>query len=150
MLPFLKYGYFKIWPWKSKVKVMTKVKPDGHIWNLVFNQYVCFSFHGNWTIFGRDIANSIFDLENSRWKSWPRSNLVVAFKALDSIDMLAFRFKAIGPFGAEIYQFPYLTLKIQSQGHGQGQIWWSYLRPRVSIDMFAFCFVAIRPFLAEI
>ena len=47
------------------VKVMAKVKPDGHIWALEFNLYVCFSFRGNRTIFGWDIANSIFDLENS-------------------------------------------------------------------------------------
>ena len=42
---------------------MAKVKPDGPIWGLEFNQYVCFLFRGNRTIFGWDIANSIFDLE---------------------------------------------------------------------------------------
>ena len=26
---------------------MGKVKPDGHIWALEFNRYVCFSFRGN-------------------------------------------------------------------------------------------------------
>ena len=35
---------------------------------LEFNRYVCFSFRGNRTIFGWDIANSIFDLENSKIK----------------------------------------------------------------------------------
>ena len=55
----------------SKVKVMVKVKPIGHIWGLEFNRYVCFSFRGNRTTFGWDIGNSIFDLENSRSKSWP-------------------------------------------------------------------------------
>ena len=30
---------------------------------LEFNRYVCFSFRGNRTIFGWDIANSIYDLE---------------------------------------------------------------------------------------
>ena len=64
--------------------------------------------------------------------------------------MFAFRFVAIGPLLAEISEIPYLTLKIQGQGHGQGQIRWSYLRPWSSIDMFAFGFVAIGPFLAEI
>ena len=44
---------------------MAKVKPDGHIWALEFNRYVCFSFRGNRTIFGWDIANLIFDLEKS-------------------------------------------------------------------------------------
>ena len=77
---WLRYGKFYIWPWKVKVMVMAKVKPDGHISALEFNQYVCSSFRGNWTIFGWDIANSIFDLENSRSRSWPRSNPMVTFE----------------------------------------------------------------------
>ena len=64
----------------SKVKVMVKFKPIGHIWALEFNRYVCFSFPGNRTIFGWDIANSIFELENSRSRSWPRSNPMVTFE----------------------------------------------------------------------
>ena len=40
----------------SNVKVMVKVEPIGHIWCLEFNRYVCFSFSGNRTIFGWDIA----------------------------------------------------------------------------------------------
>ena len=87
----------------SKVKVMVKVKPIGHIWGLQFNRYVCFSFRGNQTIFGWDIANSIFDIENSRSRSWPRSNLmIITFEPQSSIDMFAFCFVAIGPFLAEI------------------------------------------------
>ena len=80
---WLRYSKFYIWPWKFKVKVMTKVKPDGHIWALEFNRYVCFLFRGNQTLFGWDIA------------------------------------------------ILYLTLKIQGQGHGQGQTPWSHLSPRV-------------------
>ena len=30
-LLFLRYSYLKIWPWKSKVKVMTKVKTKATI-----------------------------------------------------------------------------------------------------------------------
>ena len=74
------YRKFHIWPWKFKVKVMAKVKPDGHIWGIKFNRYVCFLFRGNQTIFGWGIANFIFDLENSRSRSWPRSNPVVTFE----------------------------------------------------------------------
>ena len=77
---WLGYRKFHIWPWKFKVKVMVKVKPDGHIWAIEFNRYVCFSFRGNRTIVGWDIANSIFDLENSRWRSWPRSNPMITFQ----------------------------------------------------------------------
>ena len=60
--------------------------------------------------------------------------------------MFAFRFVAIGPLLAEIQEIQYLTLKIQGQGHGQGQTRWSHLRPWSSINMFAVRFVAIRPF----
>ena len=74
---WLRYSKFHIWPWKFKVMAM--VKPDGHIWDLEINRYVCFSFCGNRTIFGWDIANSIFDIEKSR--SWPRSNSMVTFEA---------------------------------------------------------------------
>ena len=56
---------------------MAKVKPDGHIWAQEFNRYVCFSFRGNRTIFGWDIANSIFDLEKSTSRSRPKSNQVI-------------------------------------------------------------------------
>ena len=70
---WLRYSKFHTWPWKFKVKVMAKVKPDGHIWALEFSRYVWFSFRGNRTIFGWDIANSIFVLEKSRWRSRRKS-----------------------------------------------------------------------------
>ena len=76
----LRYSKFYIWPWKCKVKVMAKVKTDGHIWAVEFNRYVYISFRGNRTIFGWDITNSIFDLENARSRSWPRSNPMVTFE----------------------------------------------------------------------
>ena len=84
---WLRYSKFHIWPWTFKVKVTAKVKSDGHMWGLEFNQCVCFSFRCNRTIFGRDVANSIFDLENSRSRSWPRSNPMVTFEVLRSIDI---------------------------------------------------------------
>ena len=67
---WMRYRKFHIWPWKFKVKVMAKVKPDGHIWGLEFSRYVCFSFRGNRTILGWDIANSIFDLETHDGHIW--------------------------------------------------------------------------------
>ena len=57
---------------------MVKVKSDGHIWALEFNRYVCFSFRGNRTIFGSDIANSIFDLEKSRSRSRRKSTKMLS------------------------------------------------------------------------
>ena len=58
-----RYNQFCIWPWKFKVKVMAKVKPDGHIWSREINRYVCFLFCGNRTIFGWDIANSTLKIQ---------------------------------------------------------------------------------------
>ena len=139
--PILRYNYFKIWPWKFMVKVMCVIKGQGHIWPWKFKgqgqthgshlrpRYICFSFHGNRTTFGWDIANSISALDNTRSMSWPRSHLMFTFEALSSIDMFSFGFVAIGPFLVEIQQIQYLTLKIW--GQGQGQIWWSHLRPGV-------------------
>ena len=131
--PWSPNGQDHIWPWKFKYQGHGQGQIHCHIWGLEFNRCVRFKFHGNRTIFGRDIANSIFDLENSRSRSWPRSILMVTFEVLRSIDMFAFRFVAIAPFFAEIYSIRYLTLKIQGQGHGQGQTWWSHLKPRVQM-----------------
>ena len=84
-------GQGHVWP--SKVKIMVKVKPIGHIWGLEFNRYVCFSFCGNRTTFSWDIGNSIFHLENSRSRSWPRSNLMVTFEALKFNRYVCFSFR---------------------------------------------------------
>ena len=102
---WLRCSKFHIWPWKFKVKITAKVKFDDHIWGIEFNWCVCFSFHGNRTIFGRDIANSSFDLENSRSLSWPRSNPMVTFEVLRSIDMFAFRFVVIDHLWLRYSQF---------------------------------------------
>ena len=80
----------------SKVKIMVKVKPIGHIWGLEFNWYVCFSFRGNQTTFGWDIGNSIFDLENPRSWSWSMSNLMVIFEALEFNWYVCFSFHGQG------------------------------------------------------
>ena len=76
---WLSYNKFLIWPWKFTVKVMAKVKSDGATLGLEFNQWVCFLFRGNWTIFSWDKANSIFDLSNSRSRSQRKStqNLIM-------------------------------------------------------------------------
>ena len=162
--PILRYSYFKIWPrksmvkvmcvvtgrghfWPSKFKVMVKVKPIGHIWGLGLNRYVCFLFRGNRTTFGWHIGNSIFDLENSRSRSWPRSNLMVTFEALEFNRYVYFSFRGI--FGWDIANSIFDLENSRS---------WSWPRskpmvtfePQSSIDMFAFRFMAIGPFLAEI
>ena len=70
---------------------------------------------------------------------WPRSHMTFKIQILIQghgqgqthwsylrprvqINMFAFRFVAIGPVLVEIYKNSYFTLKIQGQGHIQGQI----------------------------
>ena len=48
------------WSWMTNCHPLCAMSIGPPI--LEFNQYVCFSFRGNRTIFGWDIANSIFDL----------------------------------------------------------------------------------------
>ena len=80
----------------SKVRVMVKVKPIGHIWGPEINRYVCFSFRGNRTTFGWDIGNSIFYLEIQGQTLWSY------LRPWSSIDIFGFRFGAIGPVLPEI------------------------------------------------
>ena len=76
----LRYSKLHIWPWKIKVKVMAKVKPAGHTWGLSSINMFAFHFMKIWS-FLAEISNSMFDHENSRSRSWPRSNLMVTFEA---------------------------------------------------------------------
>ena len=146
---WLRYRKFHIWPRKFKVKVMAKVKPKGHIWCLEFNRYVCFSFRGNRTTFGWDIGNSIFYLENSRSRSWPRSNLMVTFEALSSIDMFVFVSWQSDHFWlrySKFYIWPWkFKVKVMAKVESDGHIWALDFNRYV-----CFRFVAIGPFLAEI
>ena len=59
----LRYIYFEIWPWKSKVKVMGDVKGQGHIVHPVSNWRTSFSFHINRTNHSWDMSNRVFDLD---------------------------------------------------------------------------------------
>ena len=60
---WLRYSKFYIWPWKFKVKVMAKVKPNGHIWALKFNPFVCFFV--SW-------QSDHFWLRYNKFHIWPR------------------------------------------------------------------------------
>ena len=51
----IRYSEFHILPWKFQVRV----KPDGHIWGLEFNRYVCFLFRDN------------FWMRYSKFHIWP-------------------------------------------------------------------------------
>ena len=76
-----------------------------------------------------------FDPENSRSRSWPMSNPMHIFRAYNSIDMFEFCFVAIGTFLAEIRQNPYLTLKIQGQGHNENRPKYNQVIYRSSYQM---------------
>ena len=93
-------------------------------------QNLTLKIHGQGHVCGQRWRSCLtFKIQRSRL--WSRSNPLVTFEAWSSIDMSVFRFVAIGPLLAEIQEIPYLTFKIQGQGHGQGQTPWSHLSPRV-------------------
>ena len=69
LIPFLSYNFFKIWPWKSKVKVMGEVKVWSHNVSLIFCRFTSFSFHVNRPSHSWDTAFPKFDLENPRSRS---------------------------------------------------------------------------------
>ena len=76
-IPFLRYDFFKIWPWKSKVKIMVEVKVESHKVSVASYQLTSLSFHVNRPSHSWDIAFSKYDLENpnqghgwgGHWKS---------------------------------------------------------------------------------
>ena len=91
---------------------MCVVKGQGHVWPSNFKgqdyghgqthwshlrpgvqSICCFTFRGNRTPSGWDIGNSIFDLENPRSRSWPRSNLMVGFEAFEFIRYVCLSFR---------------------------------------------------------
>ena len=106
----LRYSYFKIWTWKSMVKVMCVVRGQGHAWPSKFKRQGCGQGQTHWShlrpevqwiclLFASwqldhfwDIGNSVFDLENSRSRSWPRSNPMVIFEALVTNQYACFSF----------------------------------------------------------
>ena len=47
-IPFLSYDFFKIWPWKSRVKVMGEVTVQSHNVGLASYRLTSLSFHVKW------------------------------------------------------------------------------------------------------
>ena len=122
-LPFLRYSIFKIWPWKSKVKVMGEVDIESHKVDVTSYQLTSLSFHVNRPSHSWDTTFSKFDLENLRSRSWVRWPLKVTAWVQHSIDSHPFNSMPIGHPIPEIWLFQNLTLKIQGQGHGWGECW---------------------------
>ena len=68
-LPFLRYGIFKIWPWKSRVKVTGEVTFQSHNLGLASYRLTSLLFHVNRPSHSWDTAFSKFDLENQGSRS---------------------------------------------------------------------------------
>ena len=114
--PFLRYSIFKIWPWKSKVKVIAQ----GHKVGITPYRLICLLFHVDQPSHSWDTAISKFDVENSRSRSWVRSKLKVITWVQHSVDSRHFHSMSIGHPIPELRLFQNLTLKIKGQGHGWG------------------------------
>ena len=94
VLLFLRYSYFKIWPWKSKLKVI----PQGHIVCITSYRLTSLSFHADRSSHSLDTATSKFDLENSRSRSWVRSKFeVTKYVSLTSYRLTSLLFQVNGP-----------------------------------------------------
>ena len=115
-LPFLRYSIFKIWPWKSKVKVIAQ----GHKVGITPYRLTSLLFHVDRPCHSWDTAISKFDVENSRSRSWVRSKLKVITWVLHSVYSHPFRSMSIRHPVPELWLFQNLTLKIKGQGHGWG------------------------------
>ena len=115
-LPFPRYSIFKIWPWKSKVKVIAQ----GHKVGITPYRLTSLLFHVDQPCHSWDTAISKFDVENSRSRSWVRSKLKVITWVLHSVDSHPFRSMSIRHPVPELWLFQNLTLKIKGQGHGWG------------------------------
>ena len=81
-LPFLRCSIFKIWPWKSKVKVIAQ----GHKVGITPYHLTSLSLHVDRPCHSWDTAISKFDVENSRSRSWVRSKLKVITWVQHSVD----------------------------------------------------------------
>ena len=76
-IPFLSYDLFKIWPWKSRVKVMGEVTIQSHNLGLTSYRLTSLLFHVNRASHSWVTTFSKFDLENQRWRSWVRWTLKI-------------------------------------------------------------------------
>ena len=124
-LPFLRYSIFKIWPWKSKFKVMGEVDIQSHKVGVTSYRLTSLSFHVNRPSHSWDTTFSNFDLENPRSRSWVRWPLKVTAWVQHSIDSHPFNSMSIRHPIPEIRFFQNLTSKIQGQGHGRAECWMS-------------------------
>ena len=114
-LPFPRYGILKIWPWKSKVKVIAQGQKVG----ITPYRLISLLFHVDRPCHCWDTAISKFNIGNSRSRSWVRSKLKVITWVQHSVDSHP-KGMSIGDPDPDLWRFQNLTLKIKGQGHGWG------------------------------
>ena len=126
-LPFLRYSIFKIWPRKSKVKVMGEGNVESHKVGVTSYRFTSLLFHVNRPFHSWDTAFSNF-------KIWPWKSKVKVMGEVDieshKVDVTSYRLTSLSSMSIghpipEIRLFQNLTLKIQGQGHGWGERWQS-------------------------
>ena len=99
-LPCLRYSIFKIWPWKSKIKVTAQ----GHKVGITPYRLIFLSFHIDRPSHSWDTAISKFDIENSRSRSWLRSKLKVATWVQHSVNPHPFRSMSISFLSYDFFE----------------------------------------------
>ena len=115
-IPFLRYDFFKIWPWKSKVKIMGEGNVESHNMGPRFYRLTSLSFHVNRP------SHSWYDFFNIwPWKSKVKVMVEVNVESHKvgvtyAINSHPFRSMSISPSIPEVQNFQNLTLKIQGQG----------------------------------
>ena len=117
-LPFPRQSIFKLWPWKSKVKVIAQ----GHKVGATPYRLISLSCHVIRPFHAWDTAISTFDVESSRSRSWVRSQFKVTMWVLISYRLTSFLFHVNPASNSWVTTFQNLTLKIKGQGHGWGHI----------------------------
>ena len=124
-------GQDHIWPWKFNYQGHGQRQTHCQIWGLEFKS-MCLLFV-SW-------QSDHFWQRYSQFHIWPwKFKVTVMAKVkpdghiwgLEINRYVCFSFRGNRTIFTEIYSIRYLTLKIQGQGHGQGQTWWSHLKPRV-------------------
>ena len=83
---FQSYDFFKIWPWKLRVKVMGEVTVQSHNVGLTSDRLTSLSFHVKRASHSWVTTFSKFDLENQGSRSWVRSQFKVTMWVLHPID----------------------------------------------------------------
>ena len=119
-IPFLRYSIFRIWPWKSKVKVMGERNVESHNMGPTLYRLTSLSFHVNRPCHSWDTAFSKFDLENPRPRSKVRwmlkTTTCVQHYSQSAIPFLRYDFFQIWPWKSKVK----VMVEVQVESHKVG------------------------------